>query len=514
MSSRLTDLPVNMSGVVCAVTGVIAAILVFSNVARPSKLDAIPTVGSSTWLGSWWAGLKHLSNAMDVIQEGYEKHKSAPFKIATLYHWTVIFSSRDHVEELCRAPNNTLSFTEAINDASHRCLPRLQVEYTMAPEIHRNPYHDSVVHSQLTRNIGALYPEIRNEVIAAFDEILDLKGTEWKNVPALSTVQKVVCRTSNRMFVGLPLCRDPDWIDLNIRYTIDVVKGAAILILFPKLLKPVAARLFTNVHQNKQRGRKLIGPIIEERQNYLNEYGDKWADKPNDFLSWLMEAAEGPELRVESLATRMLVVNAVAIHTASHSFTHALFYLVANPQYIQPLREEVEGIVEKEGWSKAALSKMRKVDSFLKECQRFEGVNCVSLIRKALKDFTFSDGTFVPKGTQIVTAARCVHRDEAVYESALAFDPFRFAHASDEDGDGTKHQYVSTTPEYLPFGLGRRACPGRFFAATELKTMLAHIVMMYDVKLEDDATHPQALHFGTSIVPDPSAKVMFRRRVD
>ena len=56
-------------------------------------------------------------------------------------------------------------------------------------------------------------------------------------------------------------------------------------------------------------------------------------------------------------------------------FTHALFYLAANPQYIGPLREEVEGIVEKEGWSKAAVDKMRKVDSFLKECQRMEGIS-------------------------------------------------------------------------------------------------------------------------------------------
>ena len=55
-------------------------------------------------------------------------------------------------------------------------------------------------------------------------------------------------------------------------------------------------------------------------------------------------------------------------------FTQALYRLAANPQYIQPLREEVEGIVEKDGWSKVATGKMRKVDSFLKECQRIEGI--------------------------------------------------------------------------------------------------------------------------------------------
>ncbi|KAF8555102.1 cytochrome P450 [Imleria badia] len=470
------------------------------------QLDAIPTVGSSTWLGSWGPGLKYLTNAVDVVQEGYDKHKSAPFRAAKLYHWTFIFGSRKHVEEVRRAPDDTLSLQDALND-------ELQAEYTLGPEIQHNPYHVSIVRSQLTRNLGALHPEIRNEIVTAFDDVLDLKGNEWKNVPALSSVQKVVCRTSNRVFVGLPLCRDPDWLDVNIRYTIEVSKGAAIIAFFPRLLKPIAVRLFTNIHQCKQLGMKLIGPIIEERQKSLNEYGNERADKPNDFLSWSMEEAKGVESTVEFLANRMLVINFVAIHTSSFSFTHALLYLAANPEYIQPLRREIKSVIETEGWSKAALNKMRKVDSFLKECQRIEGISNVSLLRKASKDFTFSDGTFVPKGTTIVAAARSVHRDEAVYERALTFDPFRFAHMREGDGEGVKHQYVSTSPEYIPFGHGRHACPGRFFAATMLKTMLAHVVVMYDVKLEDNGTRPQALHFGTWVVPDPNAKVMFRRRV-
>ena len=37
------------------------------------------------------------------------------------------------------------------------------------------------------------------------------------------------------------------------------------------------------------------------------------------------------------------------------------------PQYIQPMREEVEKVVGKEGWTKAAIDKLNMVDSFLKE---------------------------------------------------------------------------------------------------------------------------------------------------
>ena len=53
------------------------------------QLDAIATVGSTTWLGSWWAGLKHLINPLDAIQEGYEK-ASLVFTLVTAFMHTYL----------------------------------------------------------------------------------------------------------------------------------------------------------------------------------------------------------------------------------------------------------------------------------------------------------------------------------------------------------------------------------------------------------------------------------------
>ncbi|KAG8219271.1 cytochrome P450 [Butyriboletus roseoflavus] len=113
--------------------------------------------------------------------------------------------------------------------------------------------------------------------------------------------------------------------------------------------------------------------------------------------------------------------------------------------------------MEKEGWSNIALGKMRKVDSFIKECQRLEGTFSVGLPRKALKDFTFSDGTFVPKSTTMLAPIQSIHYDEEYYGNAHAFEPFRFADLREEDGEGMKYQFTSTTTNYLPFGHGRHA---------------------------------------------------------
>ncbi|KAF8128435.1 cytochrome P450 [Boletus edulis] len=505
MYFHLPDLPASILGVIYGVLGFVAAIIAYAKLSQGPNLHAIPAVDSSSWLGSWWSGFKYLMNAQNVIQKGYERYKPEPFKVAEINRWTVILSNPEHLEELAKA-SDEFSFMEAFND-------RIPLEHLLGPDLYHNPYHIAVIRLHLIRNLDVLYPEIRDEIVASFAELLDLRENEWKGVTASSIVQKVVCRTSNRIFVGLPLCRDPDWIDLNIRCTVDMIMGGIMIGWFPKFMRSLASRLFTKVPQCINRGVKLLRPVIEERQKYLNEYGTEWDDKPNDLLSWLMDEAEGPELTVERLTPRMLAINFAAIHTTSSAFTQALFYLAANPQYLQPLRAEVEDIVEKDGWSKVAVDKMRRVDSFLKECLRFDGV-IATLSRKALKDFTFSDGTFIPKGTLIAAATSSLHHDKNLYKNPDVFEPFRFAEMHEEDSNGPKHRLTSTSVKYLPFGHGRTACPGRFFVASELKLMLAHVVVSYDVKLEDSATFPPSLRIGTFTTPNPHAKVVFRNRID
>nr|VWO98890.1 Uncharacterized protein [Ganoderma boninense] len=176
--------------------------------------------------------------------------------------------------------------------------------------------------------------------------------------------------------------------------------------------------------------------------------------------------------------------------------SHVLYDLAANPEYMEPLREEVEAITATDGWTKAAMGKMRKLDSFLKESQRFNGIGLTSVGRKALKDVTLSDGTVLPAGTLVVANSYRMHHDDAHYPNAAAFDPFRFARIREADGEGTKHH------------------PGRFFAANELKAMLAHIVVNYDLKVAgaDGAPRPPNVYFANTVLPNQKGQVMFRKR--
>jgi len=205
------------------------------------------------------------------------------------------------------------------------------------------------------------------------------------------------------------------------------------------------------------------------------------------------------------------------------AFTHALFDLATHPEHLLPMREEAERVVKEQGWSKAALNSMVKIDSFLRESQRLNNGGPMIMHRKvvAKEGFRFSDGTIIPHNSFVYVAARATHYDEANFENPTKFDGFRFAreraeHMANRDPsrDIFKRQMISTAVDHLPFGTGKHACPGRFFAATELKAMLAHLVLNYDVMAEVEGVRPPDAIFSISIFPNPDGKVSFRKRTD
>jgi hypothetical protein len=146
-----------------------------------------------------------------------------------------------------------------------------QIDYTIGTNSRENPYHIPIVRLQLTQALPLLVPEVYDEVVMTFNDFipitegkrlnhqkmfknkLDNSRTEWQSVRVMDTMMKIVCRASNRIFVGLPLCtwllsldyyvlsfagRNSDYVNLNVQFTVDVIKTAFILRMVPGFLKP------------------------------------------------------------------------------------------------------------------------------------------------------------------------------------------------------------------------------------------------------------------------------------
>lgn len=95
------------------------------------------------------------------------------------------------------------------------------------------------------------------------------------------------------------------------------------------------------------------------------------------------------------------------------------------------LREEVEAVIGENGWTKLAIQKLRKVDSFLKESHRLNSnmsrtsfrpcyhtpcslalPGLVVMTRKTRKTCTLSDGTLLPPGTFVGIAGEAMNKSE------------------------------------------------------------------------------------------------------
>jgi len=64
------------------------------------------------------------------------------------------------------------------------------------------------------------------------------------------------------------------------------------------------------------------------------------------------------------------IVPLMSVEANFKNFLHMLYNLVAYPEYVEPLREEIISLLSSDGWNKSTISKMRKLDSFVKETFR------------------------------------------------------------------------------------------------------------------------------------------------
>ncbi|KIM70390.1 hypothetical protein SCLCIDRAFT_527554 [Scleroderma citrinum Foug A] len=137
---------------------------------RWSKLDAIPSVGPSGHLSSYYGAARFVLHAKAMIQEGYDQYKDGFFKVPTMNRWVVVITGPRLLEELRKIPDERLSFDHAMRDL-------LQVKYTFGLEAQEQPYHVQVIRDHLRRNISQLFPQVFEEIRLSFDDVIPLRET-------------------------------------------------------------------------------------------------------------------------------------------------------------------------------------------------------------------------------------------------------------------------------------------------------------------------------------------------
>nr|BAP90522.1 geraniol 10-hydroxylase [Ophiorrhiza pumila] len=241
---------------------------------------------------------------------------------------------------------------------------------------------------------------------------------------------------------------------------------------FPVLEKfdPQGIRRRMTIHFGKVL--EMFGGLINERLDNGKSRGGN-----NDVLDVLLNASEETPDEIDRTHIERLCLDlfVAGTDTTSNTLEWAMAEMLKTPEKMKKAKAELAEVIGKgKAIEEADVSRLPYLRCIVKETLRLHPPVPFLIPRKVEQDVEVC-GYNVPKGTQVLVNAWAIGRDETTWENALEFKPERFLE-SELDIRGRDF-------ELIPFGAGRRICPGLPLAVRMVPVMLGSLLNSFDWKL-------------------------------
>ncbi|KAG0263610.1 hypothetical protein BGZ95_003769, partial [Linnemannia exigua] len=404
--------------------------------------------------------------------------------------------------------------------------------------LHETMVHYTMIRDGISTKLSSFTPDIVKKMSFLLDahigpasSLENGKLVEWP----LLALQQVVSGTMVEVFMGPEIANNTLVTDTFIACTTDfglMLAQSNESRSTAKVLRIKAQHGVLNVmHKHLQVLVKAAEPVIEERhrqEQWAAENGVEY-ERPKDMMQMMLDRQEEFGLvDLEDICGHLILLVLSSMHTTLEAGMNVLFYLAAYPDTIEPIYEEIAEILGQQTQDRQeqrksyreslasggaefsfvntdldptgdreitehVIKKATKLDSFLKEMFRFR-MERLSASHMAREDIMLSTGHVVRKGEKVLVNMRSVHQDEVHGDDLTEFRPWRFL--------GKNPGAAKASKDYMPFGIGKFTCPGRFLAVHDLKILAALLVTKYsDLVVEDKQRLPgmlsSPLNFGS-----------------
>ncbi|KAJ7950313.1 putative Cytochrome P450 [Quillaja saponaria] len=225
--------------------------------------------------------------------------------------------------------------------------------------------------------------------------------------------------------------------------------------------------------------------LEEHKQKRNNVKGHEHNDFM-DMLLTLLDDAEGLQSSTYDADT-IIKSNCLGLilggtDTTTVTLTWALSLLLNNRQVVKKAQNELDIHVGRARLVQESDTKnLAYLQAILKETMRLYPAAPLAVPHESNEDCTVG-GYHVPTGTRLIVNLAKIHRDPRVWADPLEFRPERFL---------TTHKGVDVRGldfELIPFGSGRRMCPGISFALQVMELTLANLLHGFDIATPSDET--------------------------
>lgn len=155
----------------------------------------------------------------------------------------------------------------------------------------------------------------------------------------------------------------------------------------------------------------------------------------------------------------------------------AISELLRKPEIFKKATQELDTVIGRDRWvEEKDVPNLPYINAIAKETMRLHPVAPMLVPRLARDDVKIA-GYDIPKGTLILVNTWTIGRDSKIWENPYEFEPERFL---EKNIDVKGHDY-----ELLPFGAGRRMCPGYPLGIKVIQASLANILHGFHWRLKD-----------------------------
>ncbi|XP_060186303.1 cytochrome P450 71AU50-like [Lycium barbarum] len=230
-------------------------------------------------------------------------------------------------------------------------------------------------------------------------------------------------------------------------------------------------------HRTKELA-KLFDEFLERviDEHVCESGAGKQANDMVDTLMGIMQSGEAEfEFDRRHVKAILLDLLIASMDTSSTTIEWILTELLRHPNVMKKLQNELEQVVGKNRMvEESDLESLEYLDMVIKESSRLHPVAPLLLPHESIEDCTV-DGFHLPKGSRILINVWAIGRDPDTWVEPEMFKPERFQ-GSNIDLRGRHFQL-------LPFGSGRRSCPGLQLGLTVVRLVVAQLVHCFDWEL-------------------------------
>ncbi|XP_044469152.1 cytochrome P450 81E8-like [Mangifera indica] len=221
--------------------------------------------------------------------------------------------------------------------------------------------------------------------------------------------------------------------------------------------------------------KKLGGKVDAFLQGLIEEHRLQ-KESRNTMIDHLLSLQESqPEYYTDrTIKALILVMLTAGTDTSSVTIEWAMSNLLNHPDVLKKAREELDREVgEEQLIEEADLGKLNYLQNIISETFRLYPATPLLLPHMASEACTVG-GYNVPRNTILLVNSWAIHRDPQLWPDAASFQPERF-----DDGEGD-------SKKLMPFGMGRRACPGNGLAQRMVGLTLGALIQCFEWEKVDE----------------------------